>query len=182
MLKNLGLLIFFLLGIISGEAFSQKASMAAKRQSPLEMANYKFNDTYVKITYGKPYKRGREIFGGLVPYHKVWRTGANEATELTNTNTILFGGKELKQGTYSLFTIPGKEKWIIILNKDVGQFGAFEYLEKNDVLRLEVKSNNEMEPREDFLINFSPSKKSNEAILFLWWDKTKVEIPIGILN
>ena len=167
--------------LIPNKSFCQ-TTVAEKRTSPLEMATYKFKGNYIKITYGSPYKRGRAVFGDLVPYGKVWRTGANEATELTTTRNIMFGGKFLKAGTYSLFTIPNEKTWIIILNKNVGQFGAFEYDRTKDVMRIEANSRQTEGSTENFILNFSPSDKEKEAILFLWWDRTKVEIPIGILN
>jgi Protein of unknown function (DUF2911) len=169
------------LAVFNIEADGQSV-LSEKRKSPLEMTNYKFKDTYIKITYGRPYKRGREIFGNLVPYGKVWRTGANEATEITTTKNILFSGKLLRAGTYSLFCIPKEKEWIIIINKGVGQFGSFEYDRTMDLMRITVQANNSMEVREDFIINFSPSNKPQEVMLYLWWDQTKVEVPIGILN
>ncbi len=156
--------------------------LAEKRESPLEMATYKFKDTYIKVTYGSPYKRGREIFGDLVPYGRVWRTGANEATELTCTRNLMFGGKFLKAGTYSLFTIPGESTWIVILNKELGQLGAFEYDRTKDIMRIELPSKKTPDSSENFLINFAPSENEKEVILFLWWDQTSINIPIGILN
>ena len=89
---------------------------AKQRPSPLSITTVKYKDCYVKITYSQPHKRGREIFGKVVPYGDVWRTGANEATELTITKDIELNGKPLSAGTYSLFTIPKKELcWTIVI-------------------------------------------------------------------
>ncbi|NCX96501.1 MAG: DUF2911 domain-containing protein [Chitinophagia bacterium] len=85
---------------------------------------------FMSVTYGQPMKKGREIFGGLVPYGKVWRTGADEATQITFTRGCMFGGRQVTPGTYTLFTIPNKTEWTIILNSKLGQWGAFDY-EKN---------------------------------------------------
>lgn len=96
------------------------------RNSPIVIANLKTTENnYVKCTYGQPLKKGREIFGNLVPYGKLWRTGANEATEITFTTNIQIGETQLPAGTYTLFTVPNKEKWTIILNSELGQWGDF---------------------------------------------------------
>jgi hypothetical protein len=95
----------------------------------------------VKITmeYGRPKVKEREIWGGLVPFDKVWRTGANEATTFTIDKDITVEGKNLDAGTYGFFTIPGKEEWIIIFNKVAKQWGSMQYDEAQDALRLKVK-------------------------------------------
>jgi hypothetical protein len=150
------------------------------RPSPLELVTMKYEDTYVKITYCRPHKRGRATFGELVPYDEVWRTGANEATEITLTGDIKMGGNLLKAGTYSLFSIPSDEKWTIIINKDLGQWGAFRYNEQNDILRFEANTQETEVIYEPFTIEFEQSglQKTN---LLLIWDKTKVVIPIEFL-
>src|SRR5688572_31274397 len=94
------------------------------RPSPLAIAAIRYKDAYIKVTYSQPLKRGREIFGKVVPFDQVWRTGANEATEITTTKNIQINGTLLKAGTYSLFTIPQKEKWTIIINSELGLWGA----------------------------------------------------------
>jgi len=148
------------------------------RTSPLAIITAHYKNTYLKITYGQPQKNNREIFGKLVPYDQVWRTGANEATELTITNDILVNGTTLKAGTYSLFTIPGKEKWTIIFNSDLGLWGAYNYNTKMDVLRLDVpvKSIPENIIYEPFTIRVD--QKTNTAELFLLWDNIQVSFLI----
>ena len=150
------------------------------RPSPLELVTMKYEDTYVKITYCRPHKRGREIFGELEPYDKVWRTGASEATEITLTQDIMMSGHKLEAGTYSLFTIPTENNWTIILNGDLGQWGAFRYNQDRDILRFEAKTQETDVIYEPFTIEFEESgvKKTN---LLLIWDKTKVIIPIEFL-
>src|SRR6478609_8610578 len=107
------------------------------RSSPLSVISMRYKDAYVKIVYSQPHKRGREIFGKLVPYGEVWRTGANEATEITLTRDLFINGTLLPAGTYSLFTIPANDKWTIIINKDLGLWGAYNYNIKQDVLRFD---------------------------------------------
>ena len=147
------------------------------RPSPLEMVTFKSpEDTYVKITYGRPQKRGRNIFGELVPYGKVWRTGANEATELTTTADIMLAGNRVPAGTYTLFTIPEKDKWTIVLNKEPGQWGAYRYDESKDLLRFSVPTKQLKELYEPFTIEFE--QNANNVLLKMMWDRTGVEIPV----
>lgn len=157
----------------------EKASQAEadRRKSPIAIASINHNETYIKIVYGQPYKRGREIFGQLVPYGEVWRTGANEATELIATRSIRLGEQELKAGTYSLFTIPGNEEWTIIINRDLGQWGAFDYNRDQDVFRIQVPASNDKQTSEAFTIQFSEVTGDSTSII-MEWDKTRVAIPV----
>jgi hypothetical protein len=152
------------------------------RTSPLAIATAHYKNTYLKITYGQPQKNGREIFGKLVPYDQVWRTGANEATEITTTNDIFVNHITLKAGTYSLFTIPGKEKWTIIINGDLGLWGSYNYNPKMDVMRFDVtaKATAENIIYEPFTIRID--QKTDTAELFLFWDNIQVSFPIQFLE
>ena len=149
-----------------------------RRKSPIAIAKLKHEDTYVKIVYGQPYKNGREIFGGLVPFNEVWRTGANEATELTTTGELMIGGQKLSPGTYSLFTIPGRESWTIIINKELGLWGAFDYNAEMDVFREVVPASKEDQVSEVFTIMFEEVENDSTSVI-LRWDKTKVQIPLS---
>jgi hypothetical protein len=170
-------LIPFLFSIVS-----PAQNIAKPRTSPLAIITAHYKNTYLKITYSQPQKNSREIFGKLVPYDLVWRTGANEATEMTVTNDILVNGTTLKAGTYSLFTIPGKEKWVIIFNSDLGLWGAYNYNPKMDVLKFEtpvklIPDNVIFEP---FTIRID--QKTDTAELFLLWDNIQVSFPIQFLE
>jgi len=158
---------------------SDDNSQADHRKSPIAIAATKHQDTYVKVVYGQPYKRGRDIFGGLVPYGEVWRTGANEATEITFTQPVSFAGKTVESGTYSLFTIPNEEQWTIILNDELGQWGAFEYDKERDVLRVDVSAKGQKKAQEAFTISFPEEVNGDKTTMTMVWDRTKVEIPIG---
>lgn len=151
------------------------------KPSPLSLIRMKYKDAYVKITYSQPHKRGREIFGKLIPYGTVWRTGANEATEITTTKDILVQDKVLKAGTYSIFTIPEKDKWTVIINSDVGLWGSYNYNQKLDVMRVEAPverlKNIVYEP---FTIQFD--QKNELAELVMLWDDSKVVVPIKFIN
>jgi hypothetical protein len=159
-------------------AWSQEA--LRPRPSPLALATVRYKDTYVKITYSQPHKRGRQIFGGLVPYGEVWRTGANEATEITCTRDIIVQGKLLPAGTYSIFTIPNAESWTVIFNKDLGLWGAYNYNPKMDVLRFDVQVQHMSTPVEAFTILFE--QKNNAADLILMWDTVRIVIPVQFIE
>lgn len=154
------------------------------RKSPIAIAKvlHHPSDSYIKIVYGQPYKRNRDIFGQLVPYDNIWRTGANEATELTTTHDILFAGQKIEAGTYSLFTIPREnEPWTIILNEEVGLWGAFDYQQQHDVLQVDAPATEKESTAEAFTIQFT-DVVDNSTNIMLQWDHTEVEIPIEFLT
>jgi hypothetical protein len=130
----------------------------------------------VRVIYSRPQKSGREVFGSLVPYGKVWRAGANEATEVKFYQDVELGGKKVKAGTYSLFTIPGEKEWTIILNTDLDYWGAYSYNAKNDLARVTAPAKEVNDSVENFTIQFvdKGAKKGNMTIA---WDKTAVEVP-----
>jgi len=130
----------------------------------------------IRVTYSRPSKNGREIFGKLVPYDKVWRTGANENTEIKFYQDVELSGKKVKAGTYALFTIPGEKNWTIILNSDLDYWGSFKYNEKNDVIRVTAPVSTLTDPLENFSIQFD-AKGDKQGVMKLAWDKTVVEIP-----
>lgn len=156
-------------------AYAQEA--LEPRPSPMAVAFAKQGDTYVKIVYSQPHKRGREIFGSeLVPYGKVWRLGANEATEITLTDEIKIGGKNLKAGTYSMFAIPEKDEWTIIFSNMLGEWGAYNYDEAHDELRVEAPVRSSETTYEPFTIMFNEAGTE----LTMVWDKTKAVLPIKL--
>lgn len=167
--------IIALLALALGLSATSVAQEALEpKSSPLDQTYANFGDSYVKIVYSRPSKRDREIFGDLVPFDKVWRTGANAATEITTTGDITIGGQELPAGTYSLYTIPTEDSWTIIINSDLGQWGAYRYNEENDVLRFTVKTEETSETYEPFTIKLD----GEEGKLYMMWDDTQVSIPI----
>lgn len=160
---------------------SQAQEAVTPRPSPLAMVTMKFEDTYVKVTYSQPHKRQREIFGNLVPYGQVWRTGANESTEITLTGDLMIGNDILKKGTYSIFTIPNPDEWIIIFNNHLGQWGSYNYVEKADAYRVKVPVNKlEDEIFEPFTITFE--QKNEKAEMVMMWDDTKVALPLEFVT
>lgn len=150
------------------------------RPSPLAIASVRYQDNYLKITYSQPQKKNRKIFGDLVPYGKVWRTGANEATEVTTTKDILIHDVLLKAGTYSIFTIPDKDKWTVIINSDVGLWGAYNYNPLKDLWRFDVPVQSPDKIYEAFTINVE--HRNEVADLLLIWDNVKISIPVKFLK
>ncbi len=147
------------------------------RKSPISISSVKSEGVYIKVVYGQPYRKGRSIFGDLEPYGQVWRTGANEATEITFTEPVLFADEPIDPGTYALFTIPNQENWTIILNNDLGQWGAFEYKEEFDYLRIQVPVETQDSPMEAFTIAFDEPENSMTT-MSLAWDVVRIEVPI----
>lgn len=147
------------------------------RKSPISISSIKHEGTYIKVVYGQPYRNGRTIFGDWEPYGNIWRTGANEATEITLTKPVFMADHVIDAGTYALFTIPNEETWTIILNSELGQWGAFEYDENRDYQRFEVPVMNLENPVEAFTISFSEVDFS-VTTMTLAWDLVQVDIPI----
>lgn len=179
------LLVLLLVAGLPQEAAAQKVVPAPEaRLSPTAITATKLGDgTYVKVVYSAPRRRDpetgepRQIFGGLVPYGQVWRLGANEATEITTTGDISLAGNKIPAGTYALFAVPGEDKWTIVVNKDLGQWGAYSYNEKQDLLRFDVPASRSEDTYEAFTMAFD----ENGQHLNIMWDQTKVAIPVASL-
>ena len=154
--------------------------MYTKSFSPEAVAETTNNGVQVKVTYSKPGKKGRLLFGreqdkALSPYGKVWRTGANEATLIELGEGLSIGGKPVKAGTYSLYSVPGQSTWKIILNSEVGQWGT-EYNDGKDVLNVEVPIRIRPTVQELFTIYFEDIPGGVNMILS--WDQTEALVPI----
>lgn len=148
-------------------------------KSPMDAAaypvSYRVSDKLVKVIYSRPQLKGRSL-AKLAPEGKVWRTGANEAAEITFYKDVNFGGKDVKAGTYSLFTIPGKNEWTVILSSAKNVWGSYFYKEAEDVARVTAKVNTVKTKLEAFSIAFA-GQESN-VTMYLGWDKTIVHVPI----
>ncbi len=147
--------------------------------SPAAQLRQRVGLTDFEIIYSRPGVKGREIFGELEPYGKVWRTGANAATKITFDTPILFGGQAVPAGTYGLFSIPGEDEWVVILNNVADQWGAFNYDAAEDVVRVTVPAHHLAEPVETFLIWFN-DLRDESATLNLTWENTSVAVPIAV--
>jgi hypothetical protein len=160
----------------TGEGASHVAAPQA-RVSPVALAQTRLdNGGYLKVVYGQPHRRDRVIFGELVPMDAVWRTGANEATEIAITSPVEMGGVEVSPGVYSLFTIPGETEWTVILNSALGLWGAYEYSEDHDVARFTVPVQQIPNRHEAFTIAFDG--EGNMRNMTLTWDTTRISVPV----
>ena len=130
----------------------------------------------IKVLYSRPAKKGREVFGILEPFDKVYRMGANENTEITFAKSVTIGSKKVKAGTYSLFAIPTATKWTIIVNKQTDRWGAYNYDATKDVVRVDVNVNQLDKVIENFSMTFTDLPEG--ANLVIGWDKTQVMLPI----
>jgi hypothetical protein len=175
LLINIGIIVLLIIGAWVG--FLQ----TTKSKSPEADVIYKANDMAIHIYYNRPFKKGREIFGGLVPYGKVWRTGANEATVFETKSDLSINGKTLKAGKYSLWSIPNEQTWTLIFNSEYGQWGInlingdANRDPKNDILSIEAPVLIQDKEFEQFMI--SVKNNGEELELILIWDKTLVSIP-----
>lgn len=165
----------------------------SRRPSPMGMARITLGDTYVRVVYGRPYKRGREnIFGtkesgALAPYGERWRTGANEATEITVTKDVLIAGRKLGAGTYSLFTTPGPDTWMVHFNSKLGLDGVGIFanntftpvdLAPTDVLVITVPARQLPADKEVDQLTFEFEGTGTGADMVLRWIRTEVRVPI----
>ncbi|GAB4240274.1 MAG: DUF2911 domain-containing protein [Ekhidna sp.] len=157
--------------LVSFSTFAQKDK--SKRPSPPAQVSKEVNGTKITIDYSQPSKKGRKIFGGLEKYGKVWRTGANETSWIEVSDAVKVEGESLPAGKYGLFTIPGEEEWTIIFNKKWDGWGAYEYNESDDVLRVTVPAKTVDEVVEVFTINIE-----DNGDVILAWDQTQVEFSI----
>jgi hypothetical protein len=161
--------------IVLALIFSSSASCQddpAKRASPPASASGKIGEANISITYGSPSVKGRKIWGDLVPYNKVWRSGANEATTFATDKDLMVEGKKLPAGKYGFFTIPGEKEWTIIFNNVPDQWGAYNYDSSKDALRVTVKpvKSNEMNERLVYVIG--------EKGFMLRWEN--LEVPVSV--
>ena len=147
-------------------------------ESPMDLAFAKPSKNapaYARVIYSRPQKKGRQIFGELVPYGQIWRTGANEATELTIYTPMFLGKTLLDTGTYTLYSIPNENTWTIIVNCDTNVWGAFSYKKEKDAVRITVPSQKAAASIETLSMIFRPEK--NGTTLMIGWDDRFVEIP-----
>lgn len=158
-------------------AVTANAQIKMPQPSSTQTIKQDFGMGSVELTYSRPNAKGRKIFGDLVPYTKLWRTGANAATKLVFTDVVEMGGKKIDTGTYVLYTIPGIETWEIILNKGVKNWGIDGYKESEDVVRFKVTPMKMKEKMETFTMQFA-NIKPESCELHLMWEKVAVSIPI----
>lgn len=164
------ILLFTVTLFVDAQVKTPAASPSAKVMQTVGM-------TEVEVAYSRPSMRGREIYGGLVPFDKMWRTGANASTKITFNNDVLIEGKDLEKGTYALYTIPGEGEWTVIIHKNVKHWGTGGYKESEDAFRFTVKPISLDNAVETFTIGFSNIGLGTSNV-DLTWEKTKVSFKV----
>lgn len=159
-------------------ALPARAELKLPRPSPKAVISQTIGLTDVTVAYSRPGVKDRKIWGGLVPYGEVWRTGANEATSFVITGEATVGGTKLPAGEYSLYTIPAEGEWTVIVSKEKGEWGAFTYDKKNDAARFTVKPT--AAPHEEWMrFSFENLTPSSGDLVF-HWEKLQLAIPLQV--
>jgi hypothetical protein len=161
-------------------------------KSPMDMSYYPVNYPILRIqdkateplvarlVYSRPQRNGRNVFGELLEYNKVWRLGANEATEIEFYKDVLINGKVIIKGRYTLYAIPAEDKWTIIVNKETDIWGAFKYDSEKDVVRADVAVQKQTEPLEAFTMFFE--KAPTGFVMVAAWDTALVSLPLTVYD
>ena len=170
MKKKIALLTFFTFAI-SLICVAQKPSPAASASCDLG------GGKSIKTDYSSPRMKGRKIYGELVPYGQVWRTGANEATTFVPSSDVTVGGKAIPAGSYTIFTVPNADKWILIVNKKTGEWGIPYKYESDELARVDMKVSKLPSPVENFTISYT--KSGNGCTMNLDWETTRASVDIA---
>ena len=152
-------------------------TLTTPQPSPTQTIKQNFGLSSIELSYSRPGIKGRKIFGDLVPFGKVWRTGANNATLLTFADDVTIGGKKIPAGKYGLLSIPEKKNWTLIITKQTDVTSPAAYKQDQDVVRIEAKTMDMDESMETFTMQFA-NVKPNSCELHIMWDKTAVALPI----
>ena len=155
----------------------QTPALDFPQASPAASFKQRFGLTDVELEYSRPSAKGRKVFGALVPYGEVWRTGANSATKLTISSDVSIEGKSVPAGSYALFTIPGESEWTVILSKVTGTWGSYQYDAKDDHARIQVKPTAMANAMETMTIELG-DLTSDSARLSIAWEKTRVAVQL----
>ncbi|HUO33888.1 MAG TPA: DUF2911 domain-containing protein [Candidatus Acidoferrum sp.] len=178
MRNGLAWICCLILGWMALAAPARAQQDKSKRPSPPAQATFTFPDgKTITMDYSSPRMRGRKIYGGLVPYGQVWRTGANEATTFVTTADLDVGGTTVPAGSYTIFSIPEEGKWTLIISKTTGEWGTKYSGAADDLARIPMKSSSLPSPVEDFLIAFE--KTGNGCVLHFDWEKTRASVRIS---
>ena len=183
-------IVTLLLTLTSGFIAFSQSKVPPMDKSPMDMSYYPTNypilkiqdkatePMIVRVMYSRPQRNGRAIFGELVEYGKVWRLGANEATEIEFFEDVTFGGKPVPKGRYTLYAIPQMDKWSVIINRETDTWGSFKYEESKDLLRVEVPVQKLPDLVEDFSIFFD--KTASGFDMSAAWENQMVSVPIKV--
>ena len=172
------ILVINALLMVSLWAFAQQPAAKKPAASPEAAFTQQFGDSEIQVQYARPSARGRKIFGGLVPFDSLWRTGAGDCTTLNFKEEVIVGDKKMTAGKYSLFTIPTATDWTIVLNSNTAMHGTNGYSKEKDVQRFTVKSTKIDRFYETFTIEINDFTPQGSASLNLMWENTMVKIPL----
>jgi hypothetical protein len=164
-------------------ALGLSATLAAQpreRRSPHETVKGTIDGAQLTIEYGRPYMKGRQVEGGLIPYDRVWRTGADEATTLTTDKALKIGDANVPAGKYTIYTQASEGEWKLVINKQTGQWGTV-YDEKQDLARVPMTKKALSEPLEQFTISIEDGAGAGGTIK-LAWNKTEGSVPVSVQN
>lgn len=176
-MKKIILLSFIIIQSLSISA-QEKVQIKLPPASPSASFQQEIGSATIKMAFSRPLARGRKIFGELVPFGKLWRTGASDCTTISTSEDITFGNNILKTGTYSIFSIPSENEWTIIINSDVTLHGETSYDEKKDVMRFTVPTEKTANFYETFTIELNDINSKGEGFLKIEWENTMVKIPM----
>src|SRR5438874_175290 len=158
--------------------FAQEEKDKTKRPSPPAQTACKFSDgKTITVDYSSPRAKGRKIFGELVPYGQVWRTGANEATTFVTTAGISADGRDVPAGNYTIFTVPEQNKWTLIVNKKTGEWGIPYKYESEELVRIPMSVSKTSAPVENFTIRFDQG--DNACTLNISWEETQASVKLS---
>jgi hypothetical protein len=179
-MKRLNHIVLAMFIVTAFAEFTTAQKLPGLDPSPADIAIFRpggrGTPVVAKVTYGRPQKKGRTMLGGTEGYGKVWRTGANESTEIKLFKDVTFGDKKIPAGTYTLYSIPDKDEWTIIFNSKLDTWGAYEYEEGKDVARIKVPAGKSDAEVEAFTIAFDG--KDGTGTMALAWENTLVKVPL----
>lgn len=169
--------LLFTVFTVAGLFWSASAQVKMPAPSPTQTIKQEFGIGTIELTYSRPSAKGRKIFGDLVPYNKLWRTGANAATKIVFSDPVDIAGKKIDSGTYVLYTIPGIDSWEVILNKGLKNWGTDGYKETEDVIRFKAEPMKMKSKLESLTLEFS-DVKAETCSINIRWEKTAISIPV----
>lgn len=164
--------------VVAATTWLSIRTLAQPPGSPHETVKSTVGSANISIEYGRPYIRGRKIMGGLVPYGRVWRTGADAATTLTTSKPLVIGGTTVPAGKITLYTLPGEDQWKLILNKQTGQWGT-EYDQSQDLARVDLAKQTLTAPVDQLTIAIEPGA-GNAGTLKISWETTELSVPFTV--
>ena len=164
--------------LLAGLIFTLTVFAACQKPSPAASASCDLGSgKTIKTAYSSPRMKGRKIYGGLVPFGEVWRTGANEATTFVTSSDLNVGGKTVPAGSYTIFTVPAADKWTLIVNKKTGEWGIPYTYESDELARVDMKVSKLPSPLENFTIGYA--KSGSACTLQIDWDTTRASVDIS---